>query len=352
MSGTDTLRDQPITIIGAGAIGGTVGAFLTDAGYDVTLVDVVPEHVEVMNREGLRISGVRGDRRYPVKAVHADDLQGPLGATFLCVKGHFTEDAIKRYGPMLADDGFVLSIQNGLNEEIIAQHIGRERTVGCFVHFGADYLEPGHILLGNEQTMYPGELDGSITPRVEAIRDALSHVMPVEITTNIWGFLWGKLVYGAMAFVVSTVDATVPEVLDNDLGRMLARLAAQEAYLIGSPQADKLEMIGEFNPNAFAPGDDADERADAELGALADSMRGAIKQHMGIWRDLAIKKRRSEVDMQSAVIVEYGERLGIGTPVNAATVQVIHEIERGERGMGWENLDDIARLAGVNVPTI
>jgi len=351
MSGTDTLRDQPITIIGAGAIGGTVGAFLSDAGYDVTLVDVVAEHVEVMNREGLRISGIRGDRRYPVKAVHADDLQGPLGATFLCVKGHFTEDAIKQYAPLLADDGFVLSLQNGLNEEIIARYVGRERTVGCFVHFGADYVEPGHIVLGNEQTIHPGELDGSITPRVEAIRDALSHVMPVEITTNIWGYLWGKLVYGAMAFVVSTVDATVPEVLDNELGRLLATLAAQEAYLIGSRQADRLEMIGEFDPNAFAPGDDAEERASAALDELSAAMRASIKQHMGIWRDLAVKKRRTEVDMQSAVLVEYGKRLGIETPVNAAVVEVIHEIERGERGMGWENLDDIARLAGVNVPT-
>ncbi len=350
MSSTDILRSQPITIIGAGAIGGTVGAFLTDAGYDVTLVDVVREHVDAMNAGGLRISGIRGDRRYPVKVVHADDLQGPLGPTFLCVKGHFTEPAIKQYGPLLADDGFVLSLQNGLNEEIIANHIGRERTVGCFVHFGADYLEPGHILLGNDQTIFPGELDGSVTPRVEAIRDALSHVMPVEITTNIWGYLWGKLVYGAMAFVVSSVDATVPEVLDSQLGGVLAMRASQEAYAIGSAQAERLEKIGEFDPQAFAPGESADERAAAMLAEMADSMRGAIKQHMGIWRDLAVKKRQTEVNMQTGVLVAYGERLGIPTPVNTATLQTIHEIELGQRGMTWDNLDAIAQMSGVGVP--
>jgi len=339
-----------ITILGAGAIGGTVGAFLSDAGYDVQLVDVVRAHVDAMNAHGLRISGVRGDRHFPVKAVHADDLAGPLGATFLCVKGHFTEAAIKQYGPLLADDGFVLSLQNGLNETVIAAEVGAERTVGCFVHFGADYLDPGHILLGNEQTIRPGELTGEITPRVEAIQGALTSVMPAEITTNIWGYLWGKLVYGAMAFVVSAVDAPVPAVLDNDLGRALAARASQEAYLVGAAQTARLERIGDFDPEAFAPGADVEQRAEAALRAMADAQRGAIKQHMGIWRDLAVKKRKTEIDMQSAVIVEYGARADIATPVNAATVDVIHQIEAGERGMGWDNLEEIARLAGFSKP--
>ena len=345
MAGAASWQYGPITIIGAGAIGGTVGAFLSEAGYDVTLVDVVQEHVDAMNRDGLLISGIRGDKRYPVKALHADEVHGPLGATFLCVKGHFTEDAIKQNGPMLADDGFVLSLQNGLNEAIIAEHVGEHRTVGCFVHFGADYLEPGHIMLGNDQTIHPGELNGEVTERVEAIRGALSNVMPAEVTTNIWGYLWGKLGYGAMAFVVSTVDAPVPEVLDNDLGRSLAARASQEAYLVGVSQTSILERIGEFDPNAFSPGDDMERRSDAALREMADMMRGRVKQHMGIWRDLAIKKRKTEIDMQSAVLVEYGRRAGVPTPVNAATVQVIHEIENGERGMGWENLEAIANLA-------
>ena len=346
MSTAATWPYGPITIIGAGAIGGTVGAFLTDAGYEVTLVDVVREHVDAMNADGLRISGIRGDRRIPVRATHADDLEGPLGAVFLCVKGHFTEPAIKQYGHLLSDDGFVLSLQNGLNEPIIAAEVGEERTVGCFVHFGADYMEPAHILLGNEQTIFPGELTGEVTPRVEAIRGALSNVMPAEITTNIWGYLWGKLVYGAMAFVVSAVDAPVPEVLENDLGRELAARASREAYLVGSAQTPTLERIGEFNPEAFAPGDGVDERSHAALLEMAATMRGGIKQHMGIWRDLAVKKRKTEIDMQSAVLVDYGSRSGIETPVNAATVQIIHEIENGLRGMDWENLNDIARIAG------
>lgn len=341
------LRDVPITVVGAGAIGGTVGAFLADAGYDVTLVDRDAAHVAAIKERGLRITGIRGDRVFHPRAVHGDDLRGPLGVTFLCVKGHFTEGAMEQLGPLLAPDGYILSLQNGMNEKVIARHVGAERTVGAFIHFGADLMEPGLIQLGTEQTIFIGELDGRVTPRAEALRDTLAHVMPADVTTNIWGFLWGKLVYGAMAFACSTVDAPVPRVMDDPLGRRVCYEASAEAYRVAKSQAETLEKIGEFDPNAFAPGDDATARGEGALMAMANAMRASVKQHMGIWRDLAVKKRKTEVDMQVAVIVETGRARGIATPVNAAVLEVIHEIEDGRRGMEWSNLEEIARRGGL-----
>ena len=340
------LRKRSITIIGAGAIGGTIGAFVTQAGYDVTMVDVVPEHVEKMNTEGLRIEGVRGDYTYPVRAVLADDLTGPLDVVLLCVKGHFTAEAMSRYGPLLADDGYVVSIQNGLNEEIIPRQVGRERTVGCFVHFAADYLEPGLLQLSNERTMHVGELDGSITPRVEALAEMLGHAMPAEATDNIWGYLWGKMTWAGMAFVTACVDAPVDEVVNHPLGLKLCRLASTEVYNVAMTQTSKLMPIGVFDPMLFAPGDDFEERANSAVLAVGEDMRGRIKDKTGMWRDLRVKRRKTEVDMQPGVVVEIGKREAIPTPVNAAIVDVIHEIEAGERGMGWDNLDAIAERAG------
>lgn len=343
----DRLAERSITIIGAGAIGGTIGAFVTQAGYNVTLVDVVPEHVEKMNAEGLRIDGIRGDRTYPVKAVHADDLTGPLDVVLLCVKGHFTDEAMRRYGPLLANGGFVVSIQNGLNEEIIARHVGRERTVGCFVHFAADYLEPGLLQLSNERTLHVGELDGEITPRVEALAAMLAHAMPAEVTDNIWGYLWGKMTWAGMAFVTACIDAPVDEVVNHPLGLNLCRLASTEVYNVAMTQTRELKPIGVFDPMLFAPGNDHEERANSAVLAVGEDMRGRIKDRTGMWRDLRVKRRKTEVDMQPGVAVEIGRREGIPTPVNAAVVTVIHQIEDGERGMGWDNLDEIARLAGV-----
>src|SRR3712207_4983040 len=96
------LRGKPITIVGAGAIGGTIGAYLHDAGYGVTLVDAAPEHVEAIREGGLRITGVRGERTFRPRVILTDELEGPLGVTFLCVKGHFTGSAMDQIGPLLA----------------------------------------------------------------------------------------------------------------------------------------------------------------------------------------------------------------------------------------------------------
>lgn len=341
------LRDVSITVVGAGAIGGTVGAYLDEAGYDVTLVDVSPEHVEAIRERGLRIIGARGDKTFHPHIVLAEDLSEPLGPTFLCVKGHFTEGAVRELDPLLAHDGYILSLQNGLNEALIAERVGRERAVGAFVHFGADLLEPGLIQLGYEATIHLGELDGRITPRVEALSEALGHAMPTRITDNIWGFLWGKLVFGATGFVVSCVDAPVAEVIDDPLGRSLYRAASAEAYLVARTQVEWVESIGEFEPESFAPGAGMEERADETLASLANTWRGAIKQHMGIWRDLKVKRRKTEVDMQVGQIVEMGRQNGVPAPVNASVLEIVREIENGKRRMDWSSLQEISERSGL-----
>lgn len=341
------LKDTPITVVGAGAIGGTIGAYLDDAGYDVTLVDASPEHVSAIREEGLRITGARGDRTFHPRVILAEDLRGPLGPTLLCVKGHFTERAVQDLEPLLAPDGYIVSLQNGLNEALIEERIGRDRTVGAFVHFGADLLEPGLIQLGYEETIRIGELDGRISPRVEALKEALGHAMPTRVTDNVWGYLWGKLVFGASGFVVSCVDAPVAEIIDDPLGRSLCRAASAEAYLVARTQVEKVEPIGEFEPEKFAPGEDMEARADETLVGLANAWRGAIKQHMGIWRDLKVNKRKTEVDMLVGSIVAMGRERGVLTRVNASTLDVVHEIEGGKRGMGWENLEEISHRAGL-----
>ena len=329
-----------ITIIGAGAIGGTAGAFLTQAGYDVTLVDVVEEHVRAMQQRGLRITGARGDQTYAVRALTPDELAGPLQTVILAVKAHFTEAAMTQYAPLLAPDGYVVSFQNGLNEEIIARHVGAERTIGAFIHFGADYLEPGLIRLAWEQPIHLGELNGEITPRLETLQEVLGHVMPTELTTNIWGYLWGKLVYGTMAYTVSIVDAPVPEVLANPLARAVARAAAAETARIAAAQGYHLERIGGFDPTAFLPAAGWATHADTQLAIVAQEMSGE-KQHMGHWRDLKVKKRKTDVDRQQEIIAR-GRELGIPAPMNTAIIDLVHAIERGERGMDWDNLEVLA----------
>jgi 2-dehydropantoate 2-reductase len=330
-----------ITIVGAGAIGGTTGAYLSAAGYDVLLVDNVVEHVAAINQRGVRISGIRGDRTFPVKAALPHELNDSVGFVILAVKAHHTEAALAPIVPLLAGDGFVVSMQNGLNEEIIARQIGAHRTVGCFVHFGADYQEPGHILLGNEHPIYVGELDGSITPRVRIVAHVLGAVMPTKVTDHIWDWLWTKMCYGSLYFAGALVDVPLHEVLRQTKFRPHFAAVVCEAVRVAHGLGYKrLEQIGDFRPAAFVNGYTPD--ADAVLEQLARWQGTSLKIFTGIQRDLIVRKRKTEVDWQPGAVVYRAGYLGVSVPYHRAIIRMIHEIEDGKRSLSWTNLDELA----------
>ena len=192
---------ERILIWGAGAIGGSVGAWLKRAGHDVTFVDVVPEHVAAIRDTGLRITGPVEEFIVHAPAFTPEELTGTWQRIFLAVKAQHTEAATRSLTPHLAQDGYVLSLQNGLNELIIQRIVGRDRTIGAFINFGADWMAPGEIMFGNRGAVVLGELDGAMTPRLEALHAVMRDFEPDAITTpDIWSYLWGKLGYGAMLF--------------------------------------------------------------------------------------------------------------------------------------------------------
>ena len=119
-----------VLIWGAGAIGGTVGAYLKRAGHDVTFVDVVGEHVAAIAAPGLSITGPIDNFRISAPAFTAETLEGEWDAIYLCVKAHHTAEATRALLPHLAAEGYVLSLQNGLCEGVIAEIAGAGRVVG------------------------------------------------------------------------------------------------------------------------------------------------------------------------------------------------------------------------------
>jgi 2-dehydropantoate 2-reductase len=170
---------QPILVWGAGAIGGTVGAYLQRAGQPVLFVDKATDHVAAIDSAGLRITGPIAEFEVSAPAATPGTLSGRFGTIFLCVKAPDTEVAAAALLPFLADDGCVVSLQNGLNELVIAERIGKQRTVGAFINFGADYMSPGVVHYGGRGAVVVGELDGRVTPRVQELhRQHLG--LPVE----------------------------------------------------------------------------------------------------------------------------------------------------------------------------
>ncbi len=332
-------KRRPVVIWGAGAIGGVLGAYMARAGEDVLLVDIVAEHVAAMNAGGLAIEGPVENFVQPVRACAPEDVAGPLSVVILAVKAHHTAGAMARIAPLLAPDGFVVSAQNGLNELEIAAQVGETRTVGCFVNFGADWLEPGRILLGNRATVAVGELDGGETDRVREIHRLLALYEPEAVLTpNIWGYLWGKLGYGAMLFATALTPASMSENLASPAhGAVFDRLGREVMAVALAKGVTPLGFNG-FDPAAFMPGA-SEAAARASIAAMAEFNRHTAKTHSGVWRDLAVRRRKTEVDAQIAVIAAEGARVGVPTPTVERLVALIHEIEDGRSPQGWAMLD-------------
>src|SRR5579859_7988201 len=299
------------TVFGAGAIGGTVGAHMVRGGESVLFVDRDVEHVRAMREHGLTIRGFAETFTVPVEAVTPDNLPPRLDTVLLACKAPATESAVASFADRLAPDGCVVSLQNGLNELTIARLVGRQRTIGAFVNFSADYLEPGLIHFGGRGAFYIGELDGSITPRLEQLRQALGHWGNVQMTDNIWGFLWGKQAYGAMLFATALTNDTMADAIDQHR-QVTVELAREVLQVAAALRIHPLGFDG-FEPEAIGS---ADRRAvDASLERLIAVRHTDEKTHSGVWRDMAVRKRRTEVDAHFTPIIAEAQRHGLAVPL-------------------------------------
>ena len=327
-----------VVIYGAGAIGGTIGAHLAQHSTPSLLVDREREHVDAMNRCGLTIQNGAETFSAPVRAVTVEDLTGPLDLVLLAVKAQHTEEAMRIIAPLLTPNGAVVSLQNGFCERIIAQSIGVERTVGCLVNFSADYLEPGLITFGGPGTVELGELDGVYRQRLNSIRDLLAPVGEVKVTDNIWGYIWGKMGYANMLYATATTDETMADAIDRY--RPLMVELASEMYEVAAREGVRPEPFDDVEPQLYYPREQRDwDAINRSLDALVERRRRDKKARSGIWRDLAVRNRPTEVDYQIGLAAEIGAGYGLTMPLTHLLVSMIHELESGGRLRSIDNLE-------------
>ena len=335
---------EPILIWGAGAIGGTIGAYWARAGVPVLLVDVVGEHVRACRTDGLEISGPVDQFKVVVPALEPHEVTGVYKRIVLAVKAPATEAALDQLAPHLAPDGLVLSAQNGLNEIAIAKKLGPERTMGCFVNFGSDWHGPGQILFGNRSAVVVGEIDGSVRPRTREMHDLLKVFEPDAILTdNIWGYLWGKLAYGAMLFATALTNDSMTENFADPRRFPVFDALGREVIAVAKARGVKPVGFKEFDPEAFAPGASERESRSA-IAALAEYTSHGAKTHSGIWRDFAVRKRKTEVDQQIAIIGVLGREAGIPTPAIDRLVTLIHDVEDGRRPLSFATFQELIEI--------
>ena len=335
---------ESVVIWGAGAIGGTIGAHLSRAGHDVLYVDVVPEHVAAIEAGRLTIEGPIASFTTGGRAATPDRVTGKHKLIILAVKAHHTEAATRALAPHLAEDGAVVSCQNGLNELIIADIVGRERTIGAFVNFGADYLEPGRILYGVRGAVVVGELDGARTPRITALHRLLQLFEPdAVLSDNVFGYLWGKAAYGAILKSSALTNDSIADFIGDPARKTLILALVREILAVAA--AEQVTPLGfdGFDPLPFLGTDMA--AIDATIARMVTYNRGSAKTHSGIWRDLAVRKRQTDVAAQLAPVRAAARRHGVPTPLADRLVELIGGIEQGRLQQGGALADDLGGVA-------
>ncbi len=288
------------------------------AGHDILFCDADRAHVEAIRRSGLRIEGPVANFTVQVPAVTPDELPAQLTHAAVAVKSHHTQSAADLLRGRLTPDGYVVSFQNGLTADILADAVGWDHLLVSFVNFGADVMAPGVIMQGNVGTFRVGEPKGGPpTPRVLELVEALPYA---EATDSVLGYLWGKEAYGSMLYAGAVSDLSIADTLEAPQWRELMLAVAREV-LAQAPVPPR-------GFDGFEPDD-----LEGSLARLVTFNRLSAKSHSGIYRDLMVRKRPTEV----------GDQLrDLRGPLTTYSGRLIQAIERGERTCEVANLDLLA----------
>ena len=345
-----------IAIVGAGALGGYVGGNLAHQGHDVTLIDPWPENVETIRTKGLELDGLTPEERFTVKGVkilHLTEVQSlarkPVDVAMVAMKSYDTAWATMLIKPYLSQQGFVVSLQNCLNEETIANIVGWGRTVGVVASLiSVDLFEAGRIRRtipkgGDKHTVFRvGEPHGRITERVEELVGWFAQIDSSKATTNLWGERWTKLVQNGMGNgVTAATGMTSGDCLRNDIVRRLQIKLAGEAVRVGQALGYQLEKIRGFEADVFARAAEGDAAALAQIEPTlipqeGANPRGAI-QRPSMAQDM-IKGRRTEIDAMNGYIAAKGAEVGVLAPSHAMLTEIVTRVERGELKQSPANL--------------
>ncbi len=320
-----------VTVVGAGAIGGTIGALLQRAGTPVDVIQRAGPVLEALRDRGLRVEGPNGAFDVRFAAVHApDDDLGTLDLVLLAVKGQATEWAARLVAGRLAEGGVVVTLQNGLTYDAAASVLGAGRVIPAMVHLAAQRPEPGVVRYADGE-IHVGEPDGRRTARIARIGGALSAAVPAHETNNIWGFVWAKLAYSAMQFVQALADATTAEVMSREWVRPICVAVQSEVADAARASGVTMESYDRLDVSVLPPRTAAD--LDRVLAMLPD---GSARQN-AYGRDLE-RGVPGEVDYVCGAVARVGRAHGLPMTLNARIAELIHEIEDGRRERGWGNL--------------
>lgn len=333
-------------IVGAGAIGGTLGALMTGAVRRVVALDADREHVARLRSPGLTLDRLGQSRQIEIEAyASVDELSGEFDFALITLKAPAIEAAL---APLVKRDMVEVyaALGNGVVQGRIAALVGPQRLLAGTVELGATNLGPGHVRQTTSNPFVIGELDGTVRERTRALARVLGTVDEVRVTENIRGALWSKLLVNSALSGLGVVGGcTYGEVAAHPEGREAIFEVWSEGYRIGVAQGLELEPV-----LGIEAGDLASEDEGERASALAVVMQRAGATRASMLQDVE-RGARTEVDVINGGVVSTASELRARAPLNERIVELVHSFERGERSPSLDLFADVRGAeAGVSAP--
>jgi 2-dehydropantoate 2-reductase len=348
---------KKLLFVGAGAIGSYLGAFLSRAGHDVTLVDPWAEQVEIIRERGIAVTGPHDPFEARPKVVHLHDaarLPRDYDVAFVAMKVYDTAWATQLALRHLTPDGYVVAAQNCWPDPLVAAVAGASRAVGLIMSkIGVALWKPGQVERGMQKgqgqghdVFRVGEHDGQITPRATELAQMLSVVDGAHVTDNLWGERWSKLCANATGNPVQAMSGLGSlEIASSEVGRAITIHLGAESARVGLALGYRVPKFGGAAAEQWAAADRPDTYKALDM-MITPASGSPLNWRASMAQDVA-KGRPTEIDYMNGYVVAQGRERGVPTPVSAAVVAVIHEVEQGTRQPAPQNIGLVLQRAGL-----
>ena len=318
-------------IYGAGSLGTVLGAYITKNGGEIDLINRNRAHVAALREKGARITGTV-EMTVPVTALTPDEMTGTYDVILLLTKQLHNAEVVTMLRDYLAQDGVLVTLQNGLPEPGIAEIIGENRTMGCVVEWGAGLTAPGVCTLTSEPdslSFHMGRMEGISDAQYNTVKQLLEKMCPVHEEKNLLGARWSKLLINATFSGLGTVvGGAFGDVSENAAARKVAIRCMKECIDVGHAAGVACAPVQGKDITKLFYYKGAFKRA---IGTLLIPI--AMKKHRAIVPSMLQDIRNGkpcEVDAINGVVCEYGRKQNVPTPINDRIVEVIRKIQAGD----------------------
>jgi 2-dehydropantoate 2-reductase len=337
-------------ILGAGSLGTIIGALIAKSGRQIDLIDSYQENVDALNANGATVTGFL-DLNVPVKALVPGQLQGYYDLIILLTKQTANHAALTEILPYLHRDSVVCTLQNGVPEEAVASIVGKERTSGGAVMFGATWVKPGVSQLTSpfakvqELAFEIGEMDGVMRPRQQHIKEILAAVGETKIMDNLMGIRWNKVLQNScFSGMSAALGCTFGDVLASPKAMECLAHIADEVIKVTHAQGYRMvEAFGEdFESLELKTSADIPEKM-AFYHRVWDPH---VKLKASMLQDLE-KGRRTEIGYINGIVCDKGRQFGVATPFNDKVVELVKEAESRGRVNDFSYLERFNDILGI-----